>query len=119
MNATIPPPMQQAMEHHQAGRLAEAEALYGECLRDQPDNADLLGLLGLVRHQQRRHRDALEPLEKAIALRPRQATLIMAAAEARRALGELDTARRLYELVTMRVRGWQTARSDSSRMRKS
>jgi len=40
-----------ALAHHQAGRLAEAEALYGEALRADPGNADALYLSGLIAHQ--------------------------------------------------------------------
>jgi tetratricopeptide (TPR) repeat protein len=40
-----------ALAHHQAGRLAEAEALYGDALRADPQNADALHLSGLIAHQ--------------------------------------------------------------------
>jgi Flp pilus assembly protein TadD len=36
---------------HQAGRLAEAEALYRRVLADQPNHADTLNLLGALAHQ--------------------------------------------------------------------
>lgn len=38
----------QALEHHQAGRLAEAVELYQQVLEKDPDNADALHLLGNI-----------------------------------------------------------------------
>jgi len=43
--------MQQAAAHHQAGRLAEAQQIYRQVLRDNPDHADALHGLGLLARQ--------------------------------------------------------------------
>ncbi|PSB28770.1 tetratricopeptide repeat protein [Stenomitos frigidus] len=40
-----------AMQHHQAGRLPEAERLYRDVLQQQPAQAEALYLLGLLAHQ--------------------------------------------------------------------
>lgn len=43
--------MQTARTHHQAGRVPEAEALYRQVLKQQPDHAEALHLLGMVAYQ--------------------------------------------------------------------
>jgi Flp pilus assembly protein TadD len=48
------------LAHHQAGRLAEAEARYRRVLDIVPDNADVLHLLGGVAYQTGRHEAAIE-----------------------------------------------------------
>ncbi|MEE8428573.1 MAG: tetratricopeptide repeat protein, partial [Gammaproteobacteria bacterium] len=49
-----------AQGHHQAGRLAQAEAIYRRILERQPDHADALQLLGMAAHQQGRHAEAAD-----------------------------------------------------------
>ena len=48
---TIPQALQLAVQHHQAGRLAEAELLYRQILAAQPNHADALHLLGVMAQQ--------------------------------------------------------------------
>ncbi len=52
----IPSLMSQAVTHHSAGRLAEAEALYRRILESDPDNVDARYNLGII-HQSRGHGD--------------------------------------------------------------
>jgi capsular polysaccharide biosynthesis protein/tetratricopeptide (TPR) repeat protein len=59
-----------AINHHQAGRLLDAEALYLEILRNEPGNADALHLLGVIANQVRKYGLAVELIERAIAARP-------------------------------------------------
>ncbi|MHC4432259.1 MAG: tetratricopeptide repeat protein [Planctomycetota bacterium] len=59
--------VQQAIEHHRAGDLEEAEALYLQVLGEEPDNAAILHLLGALAHQKGRHDVALDFLGRAIA----------------------------------------------------
>ena len=54
------------LKHHQAGRLAEAEACYRRVLAVQPGNADALHLLGLISEQAGRHDIAVEMIARAI-----------------------------------------------------
>ena len=54
------------LKHHQAGRLAEAEAYYRRVLAAQPDHADALHLLGIVANQARRHDLAVQLISQAI-----------------------------------------------------
>jgi Flp pilus assembly protein TadD len=48
------------LQHHQAGRLAEAEACYRRVLAAHPDHADPLHLLGIIAGQTGRHDLAVE-----------------------------------------------------------
>ena len=48
---TIQRAMQVAIEHHQAGRLAEAEGIYRQVLARFPDHTDALHLLGVLAGQ--------------------------------------------------------------------
>jgi predicted O-linked N-acetylglucosamine transferase (SPINDLY family) len=63
--------MQQAVAHHQAGRLADAEKIYRQVLQQSPRDADALQLLGLLHHQTGRNDLAVELISKAITIRPR------------------------------------------------
>jgi tetratricopeptide (TPR) repeat protein len=62
-----------AIAHHQAGRLQQAERLYRSILDAQPQHADALHLLGVVRHQFGKHDAAIESISRALALQPRSA----------------------------------------------
>ena len=70
-SATAPPPQIQAMlgrgiEHHQAGRLSQAEAAYRDVLEIQPANPDALNLLGVIAHQSGDHKRAVELIGRAL-----------------------------------------------------
>jgi predicted O-linked N-acetylglucosamine transferase (SPINDLY family) len=57
--------LQVALEHHKAGRLAEAEQLYRQVLEQEPGNAEALHFLGVLAHQVGRNDAAIELIEKA------------------------------------------------------
>ncbi|MDP6622166.1 MAG: tetratricopeptide repeat protein, partial [Alphaproteobacteria bacterium] len=76
-----------AVRHHEAGRLAQAQRLYSKVLASQPGQPDALHLLGVIAHQQGRHRQAVERIEAAIAANPRVAAFHYNLGLARRALG--------------------------------
>jgi len=67
---TIEQAFQVALAHHQAGRLAEAEAIYRQILTVQPQHADALHLMGVIAHQAGRNDVALDLIRHAIALAP-------------------------------------------------
>ena len=48
---TIEQAFQIAVQHHQAGRLSQAEQLYRQILAQMPNHPDALHLLGVVAHQ--------------------------------------------------------------------
>jgi protein O-GlcNAc transferase len=57
-----------AVAHHQAGRLAEAEACYRRVLAAEPSHADALHLLGVIALQVGRHDVAVDLIRQAIRL---------------------------------------------------
>ncbi len=59
-----------AVKHHQAGRLAEAEAAYRRVLTENPRHADALNLLGVAAKQGGRNAAGIELVSRAIELRP-------------------------------------------------
>ena len=59
-----------ALQHHQAGRLSEAEAAYGEILSLDPDNIDALHFLGVISHQRGEHGRAAELISRALSRNP-------------------------------------------------
>jgi protein O-GlcNAc transferase len=59
----------QALRHHQAGQLAEAERLYRRILALDPDHADSLHLLGVLAHQAGQLDIAADLIGRAIAVR--------------------------------------------------
>jgi len=86
-----------ALEHHRAGRLAEAERGYRGVLADEPEHADSLHLLGVIALQTGNLESALDLVQRAVALRPD-------AAVCRNNLGQIferlkrdDEATRCYE----------------------
>src|SRR5712691_11602158 len=55
-----------ALQHHQEGRLSEAEAAYREILAIDPDNIDALHFLGVISHQRGEHGRAAELISRAL-----------------------------------------------------
>ena len=66
--------IQEALDHHRAGRLSHAEQLYRQALDIAPGNADCLHLLGMVAFQSGRNREATELIGSAIARHPAAAS---------------------------------------------
>jgi tetratricopeptide (TPR) repeat protein len=65
--------MSTAFEHHRAGRLKRASAIYHKILTKAPDNPDALHLLGVIALSDRRPERAIQLIGKAIAVSPRSA----------------------------------------------
>ena len=82
--------LEQALEHHKAGRLAEAEHLYDRVLEVRPDQPDALYFLGLIADQMGRSGEAAELIGRANGLDPKNA-------EKRDQLGSIFKADRLRE----------------------
>jgi tetratricopeptide (TPR) repeat protein len=59
-----------AVEHHQAGRFADAEMFYRRVLALEPNHADALHLLGVLAAQIGRFDDAVQLISRACALSP-------------------------------------------------
>jgi predicted O-linked N-acetylglucosamine transferase (SPINDLY family) len=64
------PLLSAAISHHQAGQLAEAEALYRQILQANAHHPDALHLLGLIAYQVGQYPTALQLLDESIRVRP-------------------------------------------------
>ncbi|MDX2220505.1 MAG: tetratricopeptide repeat protein [Burkholderiales bacterium] len=62
--------MEQAVQAHREGKLAQAASLYRAVLDGQPDHARALGLLGLIEHDSGRSEIGVELLRKSIKVDP-------------------------------------------------
>ena len=68
--------LQEALRHHQAGRLAEAEGLYRRVLSVDPQQADALHLLGMAAQTRGRLNEAHQLVSRAVELKPAEAIFI-------------------------------------------
>lgn len=62
--------LQEALQHHQSGRLVEAEALYRQILDSDPEQPEALHWLGVIELQQGHPQAAVELIEQALKVRP-------------------------------------------------
>lgn len=85
-----------AIGHHQAGRLAKAEAAFRDVLAIAPANFDALLFLGLIAHQHGRSARAVELFSKAVAINPFHAPVLSNLGIAFEALGEPEQAAQAY-----------------------
>jgi protein O-GlcNAc transferase len=85
-----------AVDHHQAGRLNEAEALYRQILQVEPQHADALCLLGRIEHQNGRQEQAVELFNQAIAISGAEPMFHNNLGQALRDQGKLDEAAAAY-----------------------
>jgi protein O-GlcNAc transferase len=67
-NLSVSEALQQAMQHHTAGQLQDAETLYRQILHYQPNHSDALHLLGMIAAQRGDDNTALELIQKAITI---------------------------------------------------
>jgi len=86
-----------ALQHHQSGRLAEAEALYQKILALDPNHSDALHLLGIINGDFGRREQAVSLIERAIALRPDGYLYYSNLGNVLRAMGRFDEAVARYE----------------------
>jgi len=96
-----PPPapqslIREALQHHQAGRLAQAEQLYRQALVLDPRNADCLHLLGMVAFQSGQLPQASALIRQAIALHPAASSYHSNLGNVLQAEGHLDQAEASY-----------------------
>lgn len=88
--------LQEAIVHHRAGRLIEAEGLYAAILHHRPNHGDALHLLGVIAHQRRQYDVALDLIGKAIAVNPLAPEYHNSLGGVRQALGDVADAVNLY-----------------------
>jgi len=86
---TLQQGFQLAVQHHQAGRLAEAEALYRQILAVEPRHAEALQLLGCIAQQRGQSDVAVDLIRRAVAAFRRAIQLQPDYAEAHSNLGNV------------------------------
>ena len=80
------------IQHHQAGRLAEAEQMYRQILAVEPRHSDALHLLGVIALQVGRYEDAVGLIQRSIGLNPAVSAYYSNLGEAYRLGGHLEEA---------------------------
>lgn len=91
----IPRAMQQALAHHEAGQLAEAEALFKQVLEADPHHADALYMLGVMASRAGNNAAAVEFIRKALAASPKNLIFLVNLAIILQQAGQLDEAESL------------------------
>jgi tetratricopeptide (TPR) repeat protein len=89
---SIPEALKIAFDHHRAGRMLQAEAIYAQILGAEPHNPHALHLMGLLVHQRGQHQRAVELISRAIELNSAVPDYYTNLGEALRAMGEVDQA---------------------------
>ena len=84
--------LQKGVAEHQAGRLAEASALYQQVLKERPTQPDALHLLGVIHHQSGDSETAIKLIRKAIKIDPSNAKALINLGAALMSLGRYDEA---------------------------
>ncbi|MEI8196354.1 MAG: tetratricopeptide repeat protein [Phycisphaerae bacterium] len=93
---TISQAFQLALQHHQAGRLQEAEQIYRQILAHQPGHADALHLLGVIASQVGRFEVAVDLIGQAIAQKPNVPEMHNNLGNALKDLGRFEEANAAY-----------------------
>ena len=92
VRAGVASKLQAAMQHHRAGRVAEAERLYRDVLTDDPRAVEAVFLLGVLAMDAGRTHDAVDAFARATQLAPRNAAYHANLGEALRRAGRVDAA---------------------------
>jgi tetratricopeptide (TPR) repeat protein len=87
----------QAVQQHRAGALAEAEKLYQRVLQQQPTQVEALHGLGILALQQGQPETAIAPLQQAVALQPNHAFAHVHLAHALRGTQQVEAALPHYQ----------------------
>lgn len=88
--------LDEIIELHRAGRLAEAETRYRELLAADPDDAEVLHLLGILRGQSGDTQEGLALVQRAIARDAENATYLHTLGEMHLHAGRLDESEAAY-----------------------
>ena len=67
---TIQQALDLAVQHHTAGRLSDAESIYQQILRSDPNQPIVLHLLGVIAQQMRKNDVAVDLITQALAIKP-------------------------------------------------
>ena len=90
--AALSAAFEDALQHHKAGRLMEAERTYQQILATNPQHFDALHLSGVIAHQNGRYEEAVALMEKAVGRDPTAFPAFNNLGLTYRALGDLDRA---------------------------
>jgi predicted TPR repeat methyltransferase len=88
--------LSQALAHHQAGRLQQAEQIYRAILQTQPFHPEANHNLGVLARQAGQHAAGLPYLKAALAVNPGSGKYLMSYTDALRALGRIDEVAAAY-----------------------
>ena len=94
---TIPEALDMAIQHHEAGRLHEAEPICRQILAADPNHHDAWHLLGIIAYQDGRHQAGVECIQRALAHRPNWAEAHYNLGNAWMIRGNLDEAVASYQ----------------------
>ncbi len=84
--------IEDALQHHSAGRLSKAEAIYQQILQTDPEHPDALHLLGVIANQVGRNDIAVDLITKAITIKPNLVEAHNNLGNALKILGRLEEA---------------------------
>ena len=96
MHMNIDETLAVAVEHHRAGRLNDAAAMYQQIIAEHPDNTDALHLLGVVAAQSGRHEFAEATIGRAIAINSNIAEFHNSLGNVLKAQGKIEPALESY-----------------------
>ncbi len=88
---------QNAMQYHQMGNFAQAEALYRQILQQNPNHSDALHFLGVLAHQVGQNEAAVALISRAINIYPTSCGMYCNLGLALQALGKPETAVENYQ----------------------
>ncbi len=89
--------IQAALENYQAGKLHQAEHICKSILSIQPQNANILHLLGIIYYQLKEYDSAISSIEKALQLKPNDADAYFNLGNAFVDTSQLDNAITCYQ----------------------
>jgi tetratricopeptide (TPR) repeat protein len=105
--------LQQAVAHHQAGRLHEAEQLYRAILQAQPRHAEANHNLGTIACQVGQHAAGLPYLQAALSINPNHEQFLLSCTNALLATGRVQEAQQILQSAMQR--GLNSAAAQSLR----
>jgi len=112
-NATVAAgEMQVAIDHHQAGRLDDAERVYRQVIAAEPRHSDALHLLGVVALQRGNRTQAVELIAKAVAIDPANVAALGNLGMAYHALNRADEAESALRNALALKPDWDAAHSN-------
>ena len=104
--------LEQALAHHRAGRLARAEAIYGNILANDARHPDALHLLGMIELQRGHHDVAVQMIGQAISINPKEAAYHSNLGTVVQAQGKLDEAGACFERALALKPDWAEVHSN-------